>query len=176
MDEIEKMRDRRGVRGHLASRKPISYEKYLQWREILPTEPPARPTADQSRPSAVALWRDRRGGLALYGVKCKNCGTPQYPAQRVCYKCGSKDEFEDYPFADKKAKLTSFSHDMLSPSMDPPTTVCAVDFEGGGRIMCDMTDRDPERVRVNMPVEMTFRRLSYSADFYNYWWKCRPVR
>jgi hydroxymethylglutaryl-CoA synthase len=175
-EAIEDLRNRRGIRGHLLSRKPIGYEKYLQWREILPTEAPARPPADQSRPSAVALWRDRKGGLSLYGVKCKHCGTPQYPVQRVCYKCGTKDNFEEYPFNNRAAKLSSFSHDMLSPSMDPPTTICAVDFEGGGRIMCDMTDRDPERVRVGMPVEMTFRKLSYKADFYSYWWKCRPVR
>ena len=174
--EIENLRNNRVMREHLRLRKPVRYDKYLRWREILPTEPPARPPADQSRPSAVALWRDRKGGLALYGVKCKNCGTPQYPAQRVCYKCRSKDNFEDYSFSDKNATITSFSHDMVSPCMDPPTTLCAVDFKGGGRIMCDMTDRDLGQVFVGMPVEMTFRRLFYRADFYNYWWKCRPVR
>jgi len=42
--------------------------------------------------------------------------------------------------------------------------------------MCDMTDRDPEEVQVDMPVEMTFRRLFYGAHFYTYWWKCRPLR
>lgn len=174
--EIENVRNRRGIKGHISSKRMTSYDKYLRWREILAIEPPARPPADQSRPSAVALWRDRTGGLALYGVKCKNCGTPQYPRQRVCYKCRNKDEFEDYRFVDKNAKLTSFSHDMLSASLDPPTTICAIDFDGGGRIMCDMTDRDPDEVKVGMPVEMTFRRLFYAADFYTYWWKCRPVR
>lgn len=175
-EEINNMRNRQGIKGHLKARKQICYHEYLRWREILPTEPPARPPADQSRPSAVALWRDRKGGMALYGVKCKNCGTPQYPAQRVCYKCRSKDEFEDYSFSDKRARLTSFSHDLVSYSLDPPTTICAVDFEGGGRIMCDMTDRDPGQVKVGMQVEMTFRRLFYRADFYSYWWKCKPVR
>ncbi len=175
-EEINNCRNRQGIRGHLQSRRSIHYHEYLRWREILPTEPPARPPADQSRPSAVALWRDRKGGLALYGVKCKKCGTPQYPAQRICYKCRNKDEFEDYAFSDKKAKLTSFSHDLASYSVDPPITVCAVDFEGGGRIMCDMTDRDPKGVEVGMPVEMTFRKLFYRADFYNYWWKCKPIR
>lgn len=175
-EEIENVRNKRGIKGYISSKRMTSYDKYLRWREILPIESPARPPVDQYRPSAVALWRDRKGGLALYGVKCKKCGTPQYPIQRVCYKCRSKDEFEDYRFVDKKAQLTSFSHDMLSASLDPPTTICAVDFEGGGRIMCDMTDRDPNGVKVGMQVEMTFRRLFYGANFYTYWWKCRPVR
>jgi hydroxymethylglutaryl-CoA synthase len=61
-------------------------------------------------------------------------------------------------------------------SGDSPVTVTFVDFEGGGRIMCEMTDRDVEAVAVGMPVEMTFRRLYYVNGVYNYWWKCRPVR
>ena len=175
--EIENARNNiKKIDQYIASKRMTSYDKYLRWREVLPIDPPARPPADQSRPSAPALWRDVQGGMALYGVKCRSCGSPQYPAQRVCYKCRTKDDFDRYRFADKKAKLTSFSHDMLSTSLDPPTTVCGVDFEGGGRIMCDMTDRDPDEVKVDIPVEMTFRRLFYGADFYTYWWKCRPLR
>jgi len=176
-EEIENLRTSiKGIKRYIAAKRMTSYDKYLRWRQLLPIDPPARPPADQRRPSAPALWRDVKGGMALYGVKCRNCGSPQYPAQRVCYKCRTKDDFEGYRFADKKAKLASFSHDMLSASLDPPTTVCAVDFEGGGRIMCDMTDRDPNEVQVGIPVEMTFRRLFYGADFYTYWWKCRPLR
>ena len=176
-EEIENVRNNvKQINRYIASKRMTSYDKYLRWRKVLPIDPPARPPDDQSRPSAPALWRDVQGGMGLYGVKCRNCGSPQYPAQRVCYKCRTKDDFDRYRFADKKAILTSFSHDMLSASLDPPTTVCAVDFEGGGRIMCDMTDRDPDEVQVDIPVEMTFRRLFYGANFYTYWWKCRPLR
>ena len=175
-EEIKNIRNKRGIKSYLASKRLTSYDKYLRWRGVLPIDPPLRPPADQRRPSSPALWRDVKGGMALYGVKCRKCGSPQYPAQRVCYKCGSKDDFDEYRFADRTAKLTTFSHDMLSASLDPPTTICAVDFDGGGRIMCDMTDRDPDNVQVGMPVEMTFRRLFYAADFYTYWWKCRPLR
>lgn len=90
--------------------------------------------------------------------------------------CHAKDEFEYYPFADKAAKVFSFSHDYVMATVDPPVTVAVVDFEAGGRIMCDMTDRDPEETKVGMPVEMTFRRLYYVGGIYNYWWKCRPIR
>lgn len=175
-EKIADFKRGRTLNDQLKSKRMISYDKYIRWRELMTIDPPARPPADQTRPSAVALWRDQGFGHSLCGVKCKNCGTPQYPPQRVCYSCREKDRFDVYRFADKKAKITSFSHDMLSASLDPPTTVCAVDFIGGGRIMCDMTDRDPEAIQVDMPVEMTFRRLFYGAGFYTYWWKCRPVR
>lgn len=176
-EEIEKVRDRRGIRGHLASKLELDrYQKYLEWRELISTQTSLRPPPQQ--PSAVALWRDRKSGLALYGVKCKRCGTPQYPPERVCVNCHAKDEFEDYPFADKKGVLTTFSQDSswAGVSFDMPVTVSAVDFEGGGRIICDMTDRDPDQVKVGMPVEMTFRKLRRLGGINNYWWKCRPVR
>ena len=173
-EEIENIRDRRGVKGNLARKRMVSsYQKYARWRRLIPVQPPARP--EPISPSAVALWRDNKGGLALYGVKCKQCGFIQYPAQRVCINCKAKDNFEPYRFAREKGKLFTFSHDNLTPSLDPPTTICAVDFPEGGRIMCDMTDRVVEEVKVGMPVEMTFRKIGEQGSIHNYWWKCRPV-
>ena len=150
------------------------YEKYLRWREIVELEPPA--TAAMEQPSPVALWRDNKSGLDLHGVKCRKCGTPQYPAQRVCIECGSKDDFEDYSFADKESFLSTYSHDSLGVSADPPTTIAAVDFKEGGRITCDMTDRDPAEIKIGMPIEMVFRILRNIGGFYTYWWKARPKR
>ena len=174
-EEIKKMESKRGIKKHLASKKSLdSYQKYLQWREIIATEPPARPPTEI--PSAVALWRDSKGGTALYGVKCKKCGTPQYPAQRVCISCQTKDEFEDYLFSDKEGKITTFSHDNLGASIAPPSTITVVDFVNGGRIMCDMTDRDPQEVKAGMQVEMTFRKIRRAGGIHDYWWKCRPIR
>lgn len=174
-EEMENIGNRRGIKRHVVAKEMLpSYQKYIQWREIIPVEPLARPPIEQ--PSPVALWRDRRGGLALHGVKCKHCGTPQYPPQRVCTKCQAKDDFEDYSFADKKGILLTFSHDNLAASIDPPTTVAVVEFEEGGRVVCDMTDRDPQQVKVGMPVEMTFRKIHDVGGIHNYWWKCRPIR
>lgn len=173
--EIKTLEGRRGIKGHLKAKKMIpSYEKYLRWRDIITVEPAPRPPLNV--PSAVALWRDRKGGLALYGSRCRNCGTPQYPAQRICIKCQAKDHGEDYCFANRKATLFTFSHDNLAPAIDPPVTVSVVNFEGGGRIQCDMTDRDVEEIDIGMPVEMTFRKIRYTGGIYNYWWKCMPIR
>lgn len=174
-EEIENIRDRRGIKGHLASKGIIpSYQKYMRWRELTEVQPPARPRFEPH--SASALWRDNKGGLALYGVKCKHCGFIQYPIQRVCINCQSKDEFDPYCFARKTGKVFTFSHDNLGASIDPPTTIAAIDFPEGGRLLVDMTDRNIEDVKIEMPVEMTFRRLRYVGGIYNYWWKCRPIR
>jgi uncharacterized OB-fold protein len=146
----------------------------LSWKEILPVDPPARPPLE--KPSAVALWRDAGKGLCLTGSRCNACGTMQYPEQRVCVKCHKQDDFKPYCFADKLGRIVTFSHDNLAATVDPPSTVAVVDFDEGGRIMCDITDRDPENIKVGMPVEMTFRKVRYAGSIYNYWWKCRPLR
>jgi 3-hydroxy-3-methylglutaryl CoA synthase len=174
-EAIEGIKNRRGIKGCLAVKQalPGGYQRYLRWRGLVEAEPPKR--VPLGEPSAVAMWR-QAGELALCGSRCKRCGTPQYPAQRVCVTCQAKDEFEEYCFADKRGKVRAFSHDALGVSLDPPITPTIVDFEGGGRILMDMTDRNPEEVKVGMEVEPTFRWIRYVEGIYDYWWKCRPIR
>jgi len=176
-DKIGSLKGRRGIQHHLASKAVLpSYNTYLRWRELVPLQPPARPPMELRVPSPAAQWREVPWEMRLTGTKCTHCGTPQYPPQRVCVTCHTKDEMEPYGFADAAAKVFSFSHDYVVESVDSPVTVTFVDFEGGGRLMCDMTDRDPARVQVGQPLEMTFRRLYYIGGIHNYWWKCQPPR
>ncbi|MBE0415256.1 MAG: OB-fold domain-containing protein [Dehalococcoidia bacterium] len=184
--EIKKAKERRGIKKHLESKRILdNYEKYLRWRHLVTIEAARRP--EQEPTSIAALFRDRKIILGLWGVKCKACGTPQYTQGgsigsttpiRVCVNCQAKDQFEDYCFRDKKATIFSFTHDNLAASVDPPSTVIVVDFDGGGRGVFDMTDRDPDEVKVGMPVEMTFRKLYHdpARGIHNYFWKTRPIR
>lgn len=114
--------------------------------------------------------------LPLYGSKCKACGTQQYPPQRVCIFCKEKDQMEPVRLSDKKATIFTFTHDNLAASADPPNTVTVVDFDGGGRGIFNMTDREPEEVQVGQTVEMTFRKLYFDRGLHNYYWKTMPAR
>lgn len=175
-EQIEKIKEGRlGIKGHLASKRQIpSYQKYLIWRELVPVSPAARP---EILPTSVsAMYRERQMNIALYGGKCKVCGSQTYPLQRVCVMCRAKDNFEPIRLSDKKATIFTFTNDYLALSADPPATVTYVDIEGGGRADFDMTDRVPEEVKVGMPVEFTFRKLYYDRGVNNYWWKVRPIR
>jgi len=51
-----------------------------------------------------------------------------------------------------------------------------IDFEGGGRYQCELTDVDPKTVAIGNRVEMTFRRLLTAGTVHNYFWKARPIR
>ena len=152
-----------------------NYNKYLIWRGLVDVQIVPRPPLTERQPTPPAQWRENKGELALCGTRCQECGTPQYPPQRVCMVCKSKDHFTPYSFSGRRGKVFSYSHDYIMETLDPPVTSTVVDFEGGGRIMCDMTDRELDQVQVGMDVEMTFRKLYYVGGIYNYWWKCKPA-
>ena len=164
------------IHDYIASKVALKdYKKYLNWRGLLEmTTGRRRPPVPT--PSATCLWRETNENLRLGGVKCKHCGMVQYPPQRVCYNCHTKDEFESYRFWNKKAKLTTYSEDFVTPIPNPPLVLSVIDFEGGGRMWTYMTDIGNRKVEIEMPVEMTFRRLFTSDGIHNYSWKCMPVR
>ncbi|MDP3064143.1 MAG: OB-fold domain-containing protein [Chloroflexota bacterium] len=177
-DQIENLGEHRGVKGHLEPKKLLSnYQKYLRWRGLVPTEPARRPPLLASSPAA--RHREGKRITALYAQKCQQCGEIQYhPLHRlkVCSFCNTQDKFEDVRLSDKKGQVYTFSQDYLGATVDPPIIYTTVDFEGGGRLTCEMTNADPSEVKVGMPVEMCFRKLYTEKGIHNYFWKSRPIR
>ena len=179
-EQINKMGNRRGIKKNLETKKElVSYEKYLAFRNLTPVDLGMRGEISFRTPMST-LFRERETVLALCGSKCKNCGTPQYPRQRICVNpdCGAVDQMEGYRFSDKKGVLFTYTGDNLAASIDPPAIYGFVDFDGGGRFWFDITDCDLDSTKVGMPVEMTFRRryVDESGGVYGYSWKAMPVR
>ncbi len=172
-EDIKLMQGERKAIASLEEKIPINYETYLNWRDLVPIEGPSHP--EPRTPSIPCLWRERRSTLAFYGNKCQACGAIQYPPQRVCTKCQSKDRVEDYKLSDKKGQVFTYAIDQLSWGKERPVLVGVVDFEGGGRVMCEICDCGPDEISIGMPVEMCFRKCSPGADFQNYTWKARPA-
>ena len=175
-NQVHKVKEKRNVKDYLKSKAVLpDYLTYARWRSLIDIAPPVRrPALDPPSPSA--LHREREQNLRLYGVSCNNCGYHQYPPQRICTRCQSRDNFTLIRFSDKQAKLFTYSLDYLGPTQDPPLVICFIDFEGGGRMQCMMTDRTISQVQIGMPLEMSFRRLYTAGGIHNYYWKCIPVR
>ena len=174
---IGEIQRKTGIKEKSARGVPLDYGRYLHWKNLTPVETANLP--QRSEPSLITRWRDRKSVSALYGVRCRSCGTPQiHPIGqniRVCFTCQAKDDFEPYKFSDKKGKLFSYAVDQLQPTKNPPGLNGVVDFDGGGRLICELTDYDLDRVSVGMPVEMTFRRMMQGEGILNYFWKARPA-
>ena len=151
-----------------------SYETYARWRDVWTSDAARRPPP--TAPSVTALWRESDQNIRLYGAKCNACGCIQYPPQRVCTMCQAKDDSQPLRLSDKKGTVFTYSMDYLAGTTDTPLVITVVNFEGGGRMLCMMTDRELEEVAIGMPVEMSFRKLRVVNGIHNYYWKSTPVR
>jgi len=177
-EQIEKVRNRRGIKNHLASKMMLSsYGVYLGMRNMMEWAPTLRPAR---RSSLSYVLRDRKMFYSLYGQKCNSCGNIQYPKQRVCMYCQTKDNFEEIRLSDKKGELFTYSIDERAREIILPLVRSVVNLDGGGRYYSAMTDRDPDKIDVGMRMELTFRLLfdgtREGSGFRNYVWKTRPVR
>src|SRR5262249_44233835 len=168
--------DRRSMKAHLSAKRLLpTYEQYLKWQG-LPQPDPGVGRPRTPRPAAPALFRGGERNLRFPAAQCRACGPFQYPPQRVCTKCGKRDDFDQVRLADRPATLFTYALDYIAGSVDVPLVVCIVNFEGGGRALMTMTDRVIEEIEVDMPVEMSFRKLYEAEGIHNYFWKCTPVR
>ncbi|MBU1275473.1 MAG: OB-fold domain-containing protein [Proteobacteria bacterium] len=156
-----------------------NYTKYLVWRNILPVEEGLRSEEDLWTRWSL-LWRKRNEILALRGTRCKQCGTVQYPPQRVCVndECGAIDEMEEYGFSDKTGIIASYTGDNLASSFNPPAIYGQIEFEGGGKYMFDFADCELDALSTGMPVKMSFRKKYHDPrrDISGYFWKAVPSK
>jgi len=170
---VERLEGRRGVGWHLARRSELpSYDLYLRFRQLLATEHDRRAGAGVS---ATKHFRDRDDDVTLLGLRCQRCGCVQYPRQRVCFRCYARDQFDRVRLSDRIGSVKSFTFDNFAGSPSPPLVATVVDVEGA-RLYLQMTDVSPKEVKLDMPVELTFRKIHEAGGTPNYYWKCTPVR
>jgi hydroxymethylglutaryl-CoA synthase len=152
----------------------VPYGKFLSWRQMVTVEPPRRP--EPARVSGSAAGRSEDWKLAFVGSRDRATGALHLPPARVSMDGGSLDDMEPAPMADVPATIVTFTIDKLAYSPSPPIVFAVVDFDGGGRFPVELTDVDPDSVKIGDRVEMTFRRLFTADGIHDYFWKARPVR
>jgi hydroxymethylglutaryl-CoA synthase len=152
----------------------LPYATFLSWRGFLDREPPRRP--DPDRVAAPPAQRRADWKFGLVAARCTRCGTRSLPPGRVCPRCHAMDDMAPEPLADVPATVTTYTVDRLAYTPSPPMLMVVLDFDGGGRMRCQLTDATEDEVRAGLRVEMTFRRLVTAAGVHNYFWKARPVR
>lgn len=152
----------------------LPYASFLSWRGMLDREPPRRPEPD--RPAAPPSFRSEDWKFGFVASRCEECSTRHLPPQRVCVRCSAVDRMSFESMASATATIATYTLDRLAFSLHPPVVVAVLDFDGGGRFQCELTDVDPGAVRIGDRVEMTFRRLYTAGGVRNYFWKARPIR
>jgi 3-hydroxy-3-methylglutaryl CoA synthase len=179
-DDIESARPARGVTGSLADRKvEDNYLKFLTFNGLVEWDKGMRAEKD-NKTALTTLYRNQDMILGLVGGRCRETGVVQFPRTRISVAPNNPgvDTQEPYRFAERKASVLSYSADYLTFSMSPPNHYGMIVFEGGGRIMMDITDVEPGEVDSGLPVRMVFRikDVDEKRGFTRYFWKAAPDR
>jgi 3-hydroxy-3-methylglutaryl CoA synthase len=166
---VARFRPVRGIGTQIEVKRTLpSYGKYLRFRRLVKKDAPA-----QALSTPVVLFRDRKKLLPLYGGRCKACGTVQYPQHRVCIECSDRSGLESVKLK-RTGTVFTFVVDHVAESPDSPVASAVIDLDGGGRVLMELTDCAPDKVEIDMPVELTFRRYHDGFGMKNYFWKARP--
>ncbi|MEU1160598.1 zinc ribbon domain-containing protein [Streptomyces sp. NPDC005921] len=116
----------------------MPYATYLSWRGLLDREPPRRP--DPEPPYAPPAHRRTGWKYGFVAARCEKCGTRQLPPDRVCASCHAVDAMTDEPMDAVQGTVATFTVDRLAYTPSPPMLVVVVDYDGGGRFRCQLTD------------------------------------
>ena len=168
-----------GVEGWLSRRKiEENYIKYLSFRGILTLDGGMRAEADTKTP-LTTLYRNRKTVLGLVGGRCTETGTVQFPKSEISVSQNKRtvNTQEDHPLAERLAHISTYTADNLAYTPDPPGCYGAIQFEGGGRLLTEFTDVEPDTLFVGMPVRMMFRQIKAidgARGFKRYFWKAVP--
>jgi 3-hydroxy-3-methylglutaryl CoA synthase/uncharacterized OB-fold protein len=172
-EAIARRRPARSVQSTIAAGTgDLAYAQYLTWRGQLHREPPRRPEPD--RPASPPSLRSSAWKYGLFGSRDED-GYVHLPPARVSMRGGTIDKMEMVRMADVKGTVATFTVDRLAYSLSPPVVSVVIDFDGGGRFQCELTDAAAGSVKIGDRVEMTFRRLYPQDGIHNSFWKARPL-
>jgi hydroxymethylglutaryl-CoA synthase len=179
-EAIANLPRRDGFSGALARGKADeNYLRFLFHRGLLDLDRGMRAEADQKQPGTT-LFRNRKTVLGLVGGRCTKTGTGQFPRSEISVNPTDRaiGTQEDYPLAEKQARIVTYTADSLTYSPAPPQYYGMIDFEGGGRMFTEFADVDAESIEVGLAMKMMFRikAVDEKRDFIKYFWKAVPVQ
>jgi uncharacterized OB-fold protein len=156
-----------------------SYMKYLSFTGQIELEWGLRAEID-NKTALTAAWRDHARAANFEGGRCSCCGTVQFPRARLCVnpECRAQDSQEPISFSNIPAQVLSHTSDYLGYTPNPPFQFGHIDFKGGGRVMMEFADTDPDELKVGLPLRMVYRVKDFDKNrgFRRYFWKATPLR
>ena len=125
-----------------------------------------------------SYWREIPQRYRLEAGKCKKCGKIHFPPRLVCVKCGNK-EFETVTLQ-TEGKVETYTVIHVAPSQftqQVPYALGVVKLKDGVSILAQITDCEPDELKIGMPVKIEFRKISEDgeAGILHYGYKCVPV-
>lgn len=120
-------------------------------------------------------WRHADALLGFVGGKCRETGAVVFPPSRLTTTGQGPlvDTLDPWPLANRGGRLATVTQDALAHTPHPPSTYGLVDFDGGGRLMMDVTDIDAADAVAGDAVRFVFRvkDRGVQGGYHRYFWK-----
>ena len=137
--------------------------RILKFRPSVPQPPeppePPEPAADVLRPVIspdTAFFWEGTARHELRIQRCGGCGTLRHPPGPMCPVCGFARP--EYDVAAGTGEIYSYvvHHHPPVPGRQLPIVIILVQLTEGVRMVGELLGTDPERVRIGLPVRVTF--------------------
>lgn len=105
-------------------------------------------------------WREIPQRYRMEASRCLNCKSIQFPERTICPDCGS-DKYEIFKLSGN-GKLSTFTIIRVAPEGfedQTPYAVGIVELEEGIRVMGQITDCEPEKLKIGDRLITKFRRI-----------------
>lgn len=131
----------------------------------------AETSTEQKAPRRVAMkgaFLRLSGDLAeasLEGSRCPKCSDTFYPPRHVCLNC--YHEGVDRVALSRKGTLYTFTIGRLVPpraTVQAPYVIAQVQLPENVIVATVLTDVEPEKVRIGMPLELVVEKALVDAD------------
>ena len=154
-----------------AGRDDLPYATFLTWRGQMRREPPRRP--DPERPGAPTVHRSEQWKYAFWAAAA-SCAVSATCPRRGPAARHTIDQMQPERLADVPGTVATFTIDHLAFSLSPPVVGVIVDFDGGGRYRCEMTDVVASELSIGDRARRPSARGT-AQGVHNYSAKARPA-
>jgi uncharacterized OB-fold protein len=112
-------------------------------------------------PELAPFFAAARGGK-LVVQQCARCGERRFPPREICSRCLGRES--SWVTSSGRGTIASWNvmHQVYHPAFaeEVPYAVVLVELEDGGRMISNVVDCPLDRLRIGLPVEVTFEKLS----------------
>ena len=154
-----------------------NYFKYMIFKDLVDWDQGADAEAD-NKTLLSSLYRDRHFVNRLEGWHCPATGETLFGSEAEFKMSQREQTFERKSFADSAATLLTLSSNYLGLSLEPAICTGIAEFAEGGRLVINLTEADPQQLRIGGPLRMSYRihAVDKLRGFTRYFWKGVPIQ
>lgn len=107
------------------------------------------------------FWREIPNRYNLVGARCGNCNKILFPPRYICPFCRRMGKLEPYRLK-RQGKVISYTviHVAAEGFEDQvPYVLAIIELEDGPRLTAQITDCNPDEIKIGDEVEIIFRRM-----------------